>query len=66
MATNLNINISLLAEAQKVGGFKTKRETVDTALAEFIRRRVRLQLLQLENEIDYYDDYDQKTARKKR
>ena len=66
MATNLQINTQLLAEAQKIGGFKTKRETVNTALDEFIRRHKRLQLLDLQNQIDYFDDYDYKAERKKR
>ena len=29
MATNLALNDELLREAQKIGGFKTKRETVN-------------------------------------
>jgi Arc/MetJ family transcription regulator len=32
MATNLAIDEALLLQAQEVGGFKTKRETVNTAL----------------------------------
>lgn len=66
MATNLNINIPLLEEAQKLGGFSTKRETVDRALAEFVNRRIRAKLLELENSIDYFDDFDYKKARQKR
>lgn len=66
MATNLHINDQLLEEAQKLGGFRTKRETVDAALAEFVRLRIRQEFLSLENAIDYYDDHDFKQARKKR
>ena len=36
MATNLAINVELLSLAQKVGGLKTKKETVNTALKEFV------------------------------
>jgi hypothetical protein len=66
MATNLQINTTLLEEAQKIGGFRTKRETVDQALDEFIKRRKRLQLLELQNQIDYFPDYDYKAGRLKR
>jgi len=36
MATNLAIDDALILEAQKVGKFKTKKETVTVALKEFI------------------------------
>ena len=39
MPTNLAIDENLLSEALKVGGFKTKKNTVNEALKEFIRRR---------------------------
>lgn len=66
MATNLQINPDLLEEAQKIGGFRTKRETVDQALDEFIKRRKRLQLLSLQDQIEYFPDYDYKEGRQKR
>lgn len=66
MATNLQINTNLLEEAQRVGGFKTKRETVDQALDEFIRRRKRLRLLELQNGIEYESAHDYKKGRQKR
>ena len=37
--TNLEIDDRLLAKAQKLGGYKTKKATVNEALAEFVRRR---------------------------
>ena len=42
MATNLKIEDRLLNEARKMGGFKTKRESVNRALAEFIEHRVQM------------------------
>ncbi|WP_428770294.1 type II toxin-antitoxin system VapB family antitoxin [Treponema sp. HNW] len=39
MATNLAINVELLDAAFKIGGYRTKKETVNTALEEFIKRR---------------------------
>jgi Arc/MetJ family transcription regulator len=64
MATNLKINDQLLNEARKLGGFPSKRETVDTALAEFIQHRKRLELLKLEGNVDFFEDYDHKVLRK--
>ena len=66
MATNLQINPTLLEEAQKIGGFRTKRETVDQALDEFIKRHKRLQLLALQDQIEYFPEYDYKAERQKR
>ena len=66
MATNLQIDSQLLAEAQRVGGFKTKRETVNKALDEFIKYYKRQQLLLLQNQIDYLPDHNYKTGRSKR
>lgn len=39
MATNLAINENLLEKALEIGGFKSKKDTVNAALEEFIRRR---------------------------
>ena len=44
MRTTLDIDENLMREAQKVGGTKTKRETVERALGEFIAARRRDQL----------------------
>lgn len=39
MATNLAIDDNLLVLAQNVAGIKTKKETVNLALKEFVQRR---------------------------
>ena len=39
MASNLSINENLLNNAFLIGGYSSKRETVNTALQEFIQRR---------------------------
>lgn len=66
MATNLQIDTNLLEEAQRVGGFKTKRETVNTALDAFIRYYKRQQLLLLRDQIEYEPEHDYKAGRSKR
>jgi hypothetical protein len=66
MATNLNINQQLLEEALKVGGLKTKRQTVDSALQEFIDRRKQKDIIELFGNVVYEPDYDYKNERKSR
>ena len=66
VATNLQIDDSLLTEARKVGGFRTKKDTVNRALEEFIRRRKRKGIWDLEGVAEYYEDYDYKAQRKSR
>ena len=63
MATNLAIDDSLIEEAQKVGGHKTKKDAVNTALAEYIRHRNQLEILSSFGTIDFDPRYDHKTAR---
>ncbi len=63
MATNLKIDDSLLDEARELGGFPTKKETVNSALAEFIQHRKQLELLKLEGTVDFFEDYDPKKLR---
>jgi hypothetical protein len=63
MATNLAIDDKLIKEAQKVGGHKTKKDAVNTALAEYIRHRNQLEILSSFGTIDYDPRYDYKAAR---
>jgi Arc/MetJ family transcription regulator len=66
MATNLSIDEKLLSEALRVGGRKTKRETVNDALREFVQRRQRVALTKLFGTIEYDPDYDYKKERRSR
>jgi Arc/MetJ family transcription regulator len=66
MPTNLAIDDELLKQALDAGGFRTKRETVNQALREFIQRRKRLELLKLVGRIDYDPGYDYKSERRRR
>jgi Arc/MetJ family transcription regulator len=63
MATNLAIDDKLLISAQKIGKIKTKKETVNTALKEFIERRKQEEIIDLFNEVEYDDNYDYKKLR---
>ena len=66
MPTNLAIDDHLLDLARTVGGYRTKRETVNEALREFIRRRQRLELAKLVGKVDYDTKYDYKRERRAR
>jgi Arc/MetJ family transcription regulator len=66
MATNLAIDGKLLDRAKAVGGHKTKRETVNQALREYIQRHARRRLSELYGTIDYDPNYDYKRERRAR
>ncbi len=63
MATNLAIDDQLLNRALELGGFKTKKDTVNAALEEFIQRRKTEDLISLFGNIDYDKSYDYKSMR---
>lgn len=65
MAINLAINETLLETAYKIGGYKSKKETVNTALEEFIQKRKSEELIKLFGQIEYDSDYDYKKLRAK-
>ena len=66
MPTNLAIDDRLLEQARTVGGYRTKRETVNEALREFIQRRQRLELVKLAGRVEYDTHYDYKRERRAR
>ena len=66
MPTNLAIDDRLLEEARKVGGHKTKKETVNEALREYIQRRRQVELIDLFGKVDFESGYDYKRQRKRR
>ena len=63
MATNLAISETLLETAYKIGGYRSKKETVNTTLKEFIQRRQSEGLIQMFGQIEYDSDYDYKKMR---
>ena len=58
MATNLSINQGLLSEALELSGLKTKKDTVNLALKEFIYRRKQVEIIDLFGTMDPDPDYD--------
>ena len=63
MATNLAINDGLLLEALEISGLKTKKDTVNLALKEFVDRRKQFEITSLFGKMDPDPDYDYKQGR---
>jgi Arc/MetJ family transcription regulator len=63
MATNLSIDDRLLNKALEIGGYKSKKDTVNAALAEFIKRRKAKDLIDIFGTIEYDSSYDYKKMR---
>jgi Arc/MetJ family transcription regulator len=64
MPANLAIDDRLIAEAQKLGHHRTKKETVNAALDEYVPRR-KQQILALFGTIEYDGNYDCKRERRR-
>ncbi|NOT13328.1 MAG: type II toxin-antitoxin system VapB family antitoxin [Methylococcaceae bacterium] len=63
MTTNLAIDDDLINEALNLGHFKTREDTVITALREFISRRKQSEITDLFGQFDPDPDYDYKVGR---
>ena len=66
MATNLQIDDRLLNKARKIGGFRTKKDTVNQALTEFLQRRKQRAIGDLFGTVDFRPDFDYKKLRANR
>lgn len=64
MATNLAIDSGLLDEALQIGGLKTKKDTVNQALTEFVQRRKQQEITRLFGTLPWDEDYDYKKGRR--
>lgn len=58
MRTNIDIDDELLAEAMKVGGFATKKATVEDALRQYVRIAGQRQALEELRGIGWEGDLD--------
>lgn len=63
MATNLALDDALIERARRIGKHKTKKEAVTSALREYVRRRRQLEILDLEGQVPFDEDYDYKPLR---
>jgi hypothetical protein len=65
MATSLAIDERLLDEPLRVGGHRTKKDTVNEALAEYILHRKQALVVELFGSIDIDPSYDYKAHRRR-
>jgi len=61
--SNLSVDTQLLNDALKISGLKTKKDTVNLALQEFIKKRQTFEILGLFGTIKYDEDYNYKETR---
>jgi len=66
MATNLAIDERLLEEALKVGKHRTKKDTVNEALKEYVMRRKRKDILSLFGKVAMAPFYNYRKERNAR
>ena len=65
MPTNLAIDDELLEEALRVGGLRTKKDTVNEALREYIQRRRQAKIVKLFGTVEFDQRYDHKKQRRR-
>ena len=66
MSTNLAIDDNLLNTALQIGGLKTKKDTVNLALEEFIKRRKMEDVISMFNSVEYNEKYNYKKLRNRK
>lgn len=65
MATNLQIDDSLIQKAVKLGGHKTKKAAVTQALIDYIEQLEQGKIVSLFGTVEYESDYDYKKQRQR-
>jgi Arc/MetJ family transcription regulator len=65
MPTNLALDDRLIEEARRAGGHRTKKEAVNAALDEYVRRRKQMRILDAFGTIDFDRSYDYKAERRR-
>jgi Arc/MetJ family transcription regulator len=66
MPVNLKLNDKLIDRVLQLGGFKNRQQAVNAALREYVQRRQRLSILDLERQIDFDPRWDYKKMRRMR
>ena len=64
MATNIELNETLLKKAMDLSGARTKKDVVNGALAEYVQRREQLKIIELFGTVEYENSFDYKKQRK--
>jgi Arc/MetJ family transcription regulator len=63
MRTNVLLDDVIMGKAQKLAKAKTKRETIDIALREYVANHSRKDLRELAGKLEFWEDYDYKAMR---
>ena len=66
MRTNIVLDDILIEKALRFSPMKTKKDTVNLALKEFVEQHSRLNLLDMKGKIRFADGYDYKKMRRSR
>ena len=65
MATNLALDDKLIAEAQKAGRHRTKKDAVTAALAEYVKRHKQQRILEAFGSFEFDPAYDYQAERRR-
>jgi Arc/MetJ family transcription regulator len=66
MKTNIDLDDRLIEQAFAITGLRTKKELVNFALAELVKRHAKKDLLDLAGEIEFVDGFSTDTIRQNR
>ena len=66
MKTNIDLDEQLVKQGFALTGLRTKKELVNFALAELVKRNTQKDLLELAGEIEFVDDFSTDMVRKNR
>lgn len=58
MKTHIDVDESVLEEVMRMGNFSSKKTAINTALAEYLRRLKRLDLLAMRGNVPWVGDLD--------
>jgi Arc/MetJ family transcription regulator len=56
MRTNIEIDDTLMKEAQRLSGLKTKRAVVEEGLKTLVRVKRQMKILELAGKVQFWDD----------
>ena len=65
MATNLALDDQLIEQARRAGKHKTKKEAVNAALDEYVRKHKQMRILQAFGTVTFDPAYDYKAERQR-
>ena len=64
MKTNIDLDEQLVKQGFAITGLRTKKDLVNFALAELVKRNTQKDLLELAGEIEFVDDFSTDMVRK--